>query len=63
MAMPFGTLTADFDPDRRDRIEEKKDAIRAELSDDQIDDLWDEEAGYYNLYEEARRFARRLLSL
>jgi hypothetical protein len=24
MAMPFGTLTADFDPDRRARIEEKK---------------------------------------
>jgi hypothetical protein len=31
MAMPFGSLTADFDPDRRDRIEEKKAAIRAEL--------------------------------
>lgn len=30
-AMPFGTLTADFDPDRRDRIEEKKATIRSEL--------------------------------
>ena len=30
-AMPFGSLTTDFDPDRRDRIEEKKATIRAEL--------------------------------
>jgi len=30
-AIPFGTLTADFDPDRRNLIEEKKDTIRAEL--------------------------------
>lgn len=30
-ALPFGPLTAGFDPDRRKRIEEKKDTIRAEL--------------------------------
>lgn len=30
-AIPFGTLTAEFDEDRRNRIEEKKATIRAEL--------------------------------
>jgi hypothetical protein len=30
-AIPFGTLTADFDEDRRNRIEEKKATIRAEM--------------------------------
>jgi hypothetical protein len=30
-AIPFGTLTADFDEDRRNRIEEKKDTIRDEM--------------------------------
>lgn len=30
-AIPFGTLTADFDEDRRNRIEEKKSSNRAEL--------------------------------
>lgn len=30
-AMPFGTLTADFDEDRRNRIDEKKATVRAEV--------------------------------
>ena len=30
-------------------------------TDEELDELWDEEARYFNLYEEARRFARAVL--
>ena len=30
-------------------------------TDEELDELWDEEARYFNLYEEARCFARALL--
>lgn len=30
-------------------------------TDEELDSLWDEEAGYFNLYEEARIFARAAL--
>ena len=30
-------------------------------TDEELDSLWDEEAGYFNLYEEARIFARAVL--
>lgn len=33
------------------------------LTDDEIDDLWDKEAEYYALYNEARGFARALINL
>ena len=32
-------------------------------TDKKLDDLWDEVAGYYNLYEEARKFGRRAREL
>ena len=32
-------------------------------TDKKLDDLWDEVAGYYNLYEEAREFGRRAWEL
>ena len=32
-------------------------------TDEKLDDLWDEVAGYYNLYEEAREFGRRAWEL
>ena len=30
-------------------------------TDEELDEVWDEEASYFNLYEEARRFARAVL--
>jgi hypothetical protein len=38
-------------------------AKRPALSDKEIDDLWDKEAEYYALYDEARGFARALMNL
>jgi hypothetical protein len=37
-------------------------AGEASLTDEEIDDLWDESSGYCALYEEVRKFARLLLS-
>jgi hypothetical protein len=33
------------------------------FSDEEIDELWDQEGGYFALYEEVRRFARALIPL
>ena len=33
------------------------------LTDEMIDQLWDDSAGYYALYDEARTFARNLIEL
>ncbi len=38
-------------------------AKRPALSNEEIDDLWDKEAAYYALYDEARGFARALMNL
>jgi hypothetical protein len=44
-------------------VRDINDVVREAMSDDQIDEIWDEEAGYFNLYDEARRFARRIREL
>lgn len=38
-AMPFGTLTQDFTPERRERIEKKKQAVRDEINFDKFQSL------------------------
>jgi hypothetical protein len=44
-AMPFGDMTANFDVVRRERIEQKKDRLRTEMSDmEELVTGWEQEA-------------------
>jgi hypothetical protein len=47
-AMPFGTLTQDFTPERRERIEKKKNDLRNEIDFDKFQVMvteWESESG------------------